>query len=144
MTRWVAAELGPTCRSTSRRSTPTSGCSTGRRRRPPPSLRARRIALGNGLSYVYTGNVHDEDGGSTYCPGCGERLIGRDWFVLTDWNLTPDGACATCGTPCAGRFAGGSGHLGLAPAAGAAAGFRGGRGEGGERVGAADSLTPGE
>ena len=33
-----------------------------------------------------------------------ERLIGRDWFELTEWNLTPEGACASCGTPCAGRF----------------------------------------
>ncbi|TMH48360.1 MAG: AmmeMemoRadiSam system radical SAM enzyme, partial [Betaproteobacteria bacterium] len=30
--------------------------------------RARKIALGHGLRYVYTGNVHDPEGGSTYCP----------------------------------------------------------------------------
>jgi len=60
--------------------------------------------MANGLRYAYTGNVHDEDGGSTVCHVCGERLIGRDWFELTEWNLTPEGACASCGTPCAGRF----------------------------------------
>ena len=68
--------------------------------------------MANGLRYAYTGNVHDEEGGSTLCHACGERLIGRDWFVLTEWNLTPEGACANCGTPCAGRFAGAPGRWG--------------------------------
>jgi pyruvate formate lyase activating enzyme len=74
--------------------------------------RARHIALGNGIRYAYTGNVHDEDGGSTFCHACGERLIGRDWFVLTEWNLTPEGTCANCGTPCAGVFQGAPGTWG--------------------------------
>ncbi len=34
---------------------------------------ARRIALRAGLRFVYTGNVHDAEGGATYCPGCGAR-----------------------------------------------------------------------
>jgi pyruvate formate lyase activating enzyme len=39
---------------------------------PPSTLkRAREIALRTGLRYVYTGNVHDEAGQSTYCHGCG-------------------------------------------------------------------------
>jgi pyruvate formate lyase activating enzyme len=72
---------------------------------PPATLtRARRIALGNGLRYVYTGNVHDEEGGGTYCHRCGERLIGRDWHALTHWTLTSDGRCSRCGTACAGVF----------------------------------------
>jgi pyruvate formate lyase activating enzyme len=66
--------------------------------------RARRLAMANGLRYVYTGNVHDEDGGSTYCHNCGHKLIGRDWYVLTAWQLDDRGACANCGTACAGRF----------------------------------------
>ena len=66
--------------------------------------RARRIALKNGLRYVYTGNVHDEDGGSTYCHNCNTKLIGRDWYVLTAWNLDGDGKCRSCGTPLAGLF----------------------------------------
>jgi pyruvate formate lyase activating enzyme len=72
---------------------------------PPAALsRARKIATDNGLRYVYTGNVHDETGGSTYCCSCGERLIGRDWYVLTAWNLAEDGSCRRCGTRCAGVF----------------------------------------
>ncbi len=71
---------------------------------PPATLtRARAIALKNGIRYAYTGNVHDADGGSTYCHTCGQRLIGRAWYVLSEWNLQ-DGRCNRCGTPCAGLF----------------------------------------
>jgi len=65
---------------------------------------AREIAMKNGVRYAYTGNVHNEAGDSTYCHQCGEELIGRDWYVLTTWNLTEEGNCASCGTPCAGVF----------------------------------------
>jgi pyruvate formate lyase activating enzyme len=76
-----------------------------RGRTPPSTLtRARAIGLRNGLHYVYTGNVHDPAGGSTWCSGCGALLIGRDWYVLGDWNLTAEGGCRLCGTPCAGVF----------------------------------------
>jgi pyruvate formate lyase activating enzyme len=56
------------------------------------------------VRYAYTGNVHDSEGGSTYCHGCGEMLIGRDWCVLSEWNLTPEGSCKSCGSACAGVF----------------------------------------
>jgi pyruvate formate lyase activating enzyme len=80
---------------------------------PPATLtRARQIARKNGVRYAYTGNVHDEEGGSTYCHQCGEKLIGRDWYVLTSWNLTHDGHCRFCGTACAGVFDGPPGSWG--------------------------------
>jgi pyruvate formate lyase activating enzyme len=65
--------------------------------------RAREIALANGLRYVYTGNVHDRAGQSTYCHGCGALLVERDWYELGAWNLA-DGRCASCGERCAGVF----------------------------------------
>ncbi|HJQ78432.1 MAG TPA: AmmeMemoRadiSam system radical SAM enzyme [Lacipirellulaceae bacterium] len=97
---------------------------------PPATLRrAREIALKNGVRYAYVGNVHDAAGDSTYCHACGQLLIGRDWYVLTKWNLdvaddqsvagvldpgmpaaqrpaTEDvvGRCPHCGTPCDGVF----------------------------------------
>ncbi len=74
--------------------------------------RAREIAMGHGLRYVYTGNVHDEAGDSTCCPGCGEVAIGRDWYVLTSWNLTDDGRCQSCGDRIAGVFEGPAGSWG--------------------------------
>jgi pyruvate formate lyase activating enzyme len=73
-------------------------------RTPPATLtRAREIALSKGLHYVYTGNVHDREGGSTWCPGCGELLIERDWYELGKWNLE-DGRCRSCGCEIAGVF----------------------------------------
>jgi pyruvate formate lyase activating enzyme len=74
---------------------------------PPETLtRARRIALANGVRHAYTGNVFDADGGSTYCAGCGERVIERDWYRLGGYRLTDDGRCDACNTPLSGVFAG--------------------------------------
>jgi pyruvate formate lyase activating enzyme len=71
---------------------------------PPATLtRARQIARANGLRYVYTGNVHDPDGQSTYCHACGQLLIERDWYELGAWNLV-EGRCGSCGERCAGVF----------------------------------------
>lgn len=67
-------------------------------------LRARKIALDNGVRYAYVGNVHDKSADSTWCYRCGELLIGRDWYELSDWNLTESGRCKNCGTQCAGLF----------------------------------------
>ncbi len=74
--------------------------------------RARNIALKNGLHYCYTGNVHDPQGSSTYCPSCKEILIGRDWYELSEWNLSPDGKCKFCQTAIAGHFEAGHGNWG--------------------------------
>ncbi|WP_316977421.1 AmmeMemoRadiSam system radical SAM enzyme [Shumkonia mesophila] len=74
--------------------------------------RARKIATNGGVRYAYVGNVHDPAADSTYCHGCGEMLIGRDWYELSTWNLTADGRCGSCGTPCAGVFDGPPGTWG--------------------------------
>ena len=72
---------------------------------PPATLtRARDIARRAGLRYVYTGNVHDEAGGSTCCPSCGEAVIVRDWYRIQAYRLDEHGACAACGTRLAGRY----------------------------------------
>ena len=112
LTGWVAEELGPDVPihfsafhpDWKMMDTPAT---------PPSALsRARAIAMENGLRYAYTGNVHDRRGGSTYCHKCGTQLIGRDWYVLTAWNLTDDGRCAACGEACAGVFEGPPGTWG--------------------------------
>ncbi|HKJ70382.1 MAG TPA: AmmeMemoRadiSam system radical SAM enzyme [Gammaproteobacteria bacterium] len=80
---------------------------------PPATLeRARAIALKAGIRYAYTGNVHDKTGQSTYCHRCGQALIGRDWYQLSEWNLDASGRCSACGTPCAGVFESEPGHWG--------------------------------
>ena len=74
--------------------------------------RARQIAKANGIQFVYTGNVHDPEGQSTTCVGCGATLIGRDGYTLSTWNLTVTGECRDCGTQCPGVFDGPAGEWG--------------------------------
>ncbi|MDD4927969.1 MAG: AmmeMemoRadiSam system radical SAM enzyme [Gallionella sp.] len=72
---------------------------------PPATLsRARKIAMKAGLLYVYTGNVHDREGDTTFCPGCGTALIERDWYDIDHYRLTADGHCPDCNTAIAGHF----------------------------------------
>ncbi|MEE9300263.1 MAG: AmmeMemoRadiSam system radical SAM enzyme [Alphaproteobacteria bacterium] len=104
MTRWVVENLGPDVPmhftafhpDWKMRDVPATPAST--------LMRARTLAMANGVRYVYTGNVHDPEGGSSYCHGCGLRLIERDWYVLGEWNLDPDGRCTGCGTALPGVF----------------------------------------
>ena len=104
LTRWVAERLGrdvplhftafhPDYRMTDVEPTP-----------PATLRRAREIGLAQGLHHVYTGNVHDKDGGTTRCTGCGSALIQRDWHDISDYALDASGACPHCGTALAGRF----------------------------------------
>ncbi len=70
---------------------------------PAATLRAaRRIALAHGLRHVYTGNVQNPSGQSTWCHGCGRRLIGRAGYAITGRALDEDGRCRSCGTRCPG------------------------------------------
>ncbi len=72
--------------------------------------RARRIANESGVRYAYTGNLPDSIGQNTFCPGCGQLLIGRSGYDIHHWNLACVGDSATtakcprCGARCAGRF----------------------------------------
>ena len=73
--------------------------------------RARKIARANGLRYVYVGNVHDRDGGSTWCPHCDELLIERDWYRLGEYHIA-DGSCRHCTGEIAGHFSNEAGDWG--------------------------------
>ncbi len=108
MTQWVVKELGP--------DVPmhfTAFHPDYKMRDIPPTPSATltlacKIALDNGVRYAYTGNVHDRSGESTYCHQCGQRLIGRDWYELSEWHLVLNeqgkAVCDQCGTACAGVF----------------------------------------
>jgi pyruvate formate lyase activating enzyme len=112
MTRWIATTLGPDVplhftafhpdwRMLDKPNTP-----------PRTLTRAAAIAKANGIRYCYTGNVHDKAGQSTDCHHCGARLIGRDWYVLSDWNLDRYGRCTACGHALPGVFEAHPGHWG--------------------------------
>ena len=104
MTRWVVATLGPDVPmhftafhpDWKMLDTPPT---------PPATLtRARSIAMQNGVRYAYTGNVHDSEGGSTWCHHCGGLLIERDWYEMGRWGLDAHGKCVKCGTALPGVF----------------------------------------
>ena len=80
---------------------------------PPATLtRARAVAHAAGVHHAYTGNVVDPEGQSTFCAGCGARVIERDGYRLGAWGLDPSGRCTSCGTPLPGVFAGAPGTWG--------------------------------
>lgn len=112
MSRWVKSELGsrvphhftafhPDYKMTDISPTPLATL-----------FRARSIAKAEGLEYAYTGNVRDAEGSATYCAGCERRVIGRDQYALTSWDLNETGRCAFCGTSCDGVFEGAPGRWG--------------------------------
>jgi pyruvate formate lyase activating enzyme len=112
MTRWIVDRLGP--------DVPVHFTSFHPDwklldRPPTPSatlMRARDIALANGIRYAYTGNVRDVVGQSTRCHNCGVLLIERDWYQLGQWGLDERGRCSACGERCAGVFDGAPGCWG--------------------------------
>ncbi|MCZ7659438.1 MAG: AmmeMemoRadiSam system radical SAM enzyme [Xanthobacteraceae bacterium] len=103
LSRWVARELAPDVPVHFTAFHPDYKM-TAIPRTPAATLaRARRIAMANGLHYVYTGNVHDADGGTTSCPHCGNAVIVRDWHRILNYRV--DGAGRReCGGALAGRF----------------------------------------
>ena len=82
-----------------------------------PGPRDRPCATGCTTSTPATSTTRA--GSSTYCPGCGRRVIERDWYLLGDYRLTADGRCRYCGTPSPGASTARR-DLGRPPAAGAA------------------------
>jgi pyruvate formate lyase activating enzyme len=63
--------------------------------------KAREVAIGAGLHFVYVGNVDIPGGGDTVCPSCKKVVIGRIGYSIPVFNLT-DGKCNSCGAPIPG------------------------------------------
>jgi pyruvate formate lyase activating enzyme len=112
MTRWIVERLGPDIPVHFTAFHPDYKMLDVPHTSPETLTRARRIALANGVRHAYTGNVFDAQGGSTYCPGCGERVIERDWYRLGAYRLTEAGRCESCGERLPGVFAGQPGAWG--------------------------------
>ena len=124
LSAWVAGELGP--------DVPlhfTAFHPDHRLRQLPRTplatlRRARQLAQREGLRYVYTGNVVDPEGATTYCPHCGAAVVARLGFTVTATAVTataatankvtankvtasavaPTGRCAHCGGGVAGHW----------------------------------------
>jgi pyruvate formate lyase activating enzyme len=87
-------------------------------------LRAAAIGRESGLRYIYAGNLPGCVGDleNTRCHACGGLLIGRFGYRITDYRLTPEGRCSSCGVSIPGRWAPKfSGQIAAAPFA---VGFR--------------------
>jgi len=112
MTKWVLEHLGPDVPMHFTAFHPDYRM-RDKPRTPHATLRrARDIARANGVHHVYVGNVQDIDGSSTYCHGCGTRVIGRVGYSIREWRLSDTGTCLACGTPCPGVFHGRHGTWG--------------------------------
>lgn len=104
MSQWIVSELGPDVPLHFSAFHPDWKM-RDKPRTPLATLQqARSIAIDNGLHYVYTGNVHDETGDTTYCKSCGEPLIVRDWYSIKSWYLNEAGKCPGCHQTCDGKF----------------------------------------
>ncbi len=68
---------------------------------PPTSVEllrtASKIAEGEGLKYVYIGNVPGNEMADTRCPNCGTTVIARQGYRITTNNIK-DGRCIKCNT----------------------------------------------
>jgi pyruvate formate lyase activating enzyme len=104
MTRWVFRELGPDVPLHFTAFHPDWKMTDVPHTPAATLTRARSIGLRNGLRYVYTGNVHDLDGGKTHCAGCGTPVIARDGYRILSYALDDEGQCKRCGHAIAGRF----------------------------------------
>jgi pyruvate formate lyase activating enzyme len=111
-TRWIADHLGPDVPLHFTAFHPDYKMRDVPPTRPSTLRRARAVARANGLRHVYTGNVHDDEGGTTYCPGCGDAVVVRDWYVLRRYRLDGQGRCTSCGTLLPGVYDGTAGAWG--------------------------------
>lgn len=71
---------------------------------PETLFKAYEIAKKAGIRYIYTGNIIDEKGSTTYCHNCKKAIIKRRGHVITEYNLKESGVCKFCGEKCLGVF----------------------------------------
>jgi len=104
MCKWIHKELGPNIPLHFSAFHPDHKMRDIPATQPATLIRAREIGLKQGLNYVYTGNVHNQEGDTTFCPECHTLLIERDWYQIKQYCLTKKGHCPDCGSTITGRF----------------------------------------
>lgn len=101
MCRWIVETLGPEVPLHFSRFSPMYRL----KNLPPTPVEtldvARKIALDEGLQYVYVGNVPGHAGNNTYCPNHGGVVIERRGYAIVR-NLIEEGKCSVCGHPIPG------------------------------------------
>ncbi|MGE5279654.1 MAG: AmmeMemoRadiSam system radical SAM enzyme [Deltaproteobacteria bacterium] len=64
---------------------------------------ARRIAMEEGLKYVYIGNIGGHPAEDTVCPKCGKVVVDRAGYIVKELHIEK-GKCAFCGEKIEGRW----------------------------------------
>ncbi len=96
LTRWIHDNLGPDTPIQFTRFYPAYKM-TDYAETPYETLKHHYdIAKKNGLNYVYIGNMSGNRYENTYCPKCGELVIGRYGLNMTEWKLDKDNRCPSC------------------------------------------------
>lgn len=65
---------------------------------PPDTLKKLAEKASKNLSYVYVGNVNDQQYQNTHCPVCNKKLVRRAGYSVKLSNLDKKGKCRECGT----------------------------------------------
>jgi pyruvate formate lyase activating enzyme len=95
MAEWIATAVGPETPWHLTRFQPAYRLAD---LRPTPAatlVEAAEIGREVGLRHVYVGNAPEAEEATTFCAGCGERLISRADYAVTEWRLV-DGHCPLC------------------------------------------------
>jgi pyruvate formate lyase activating enzyme len=76
-------------------------------RLPPTPLstliRFRKLAMGEGVRYVYVGNVSFPEGNNTYCHSCNKLLVERIGYFIPSYHMD-ENRCKYCKTVIPGRW----------------------------------------
>ena len=103
MCGWILKELGPDYPLHFLRFFPQYKL----KRLPPTPIATleslRKLALKEGLRYVYLGNVPGHEGTQTYCHICRKVVIKRNGYLIEELNVK-NLQCKFCGTPIPGRW----------------------------------------
>jgi pyruvate formate lyase activating enzyme len=69
-------------------------------------VRAAEIGAGEGLEYVYAGNLPGQVGPweNTRCPKCSTTLIERFGYLIRSYKITAEGKCPSCATSIPGLW----------------------------------------
>jgi pyruvate formate lyase activating enzyme len=103
MTRWIVKNVGPDYPLHLSRFFPQYKLTN---LPPTPTeylVAARKVALEEGLHYVYVGNAPQLGFEDTICPKCGKVLVARRGYSILEKNLE-NGNCRYCGERIAGRW----------------------------------------
>lgn len=98
VSRWVVSELAPSVPLHLVRFHPDYKFTDTIRTPVERLVRAREIAIEEGVQHVYVGNVYDTPFSSTYCSKCNQELVSRYGLNARILGLDSNGRCSKCGS----------------------------------------------